>query len=623
MSFFLIPLTAAYLPPRRTEQNYRRTRRSRLAWVWVCVLVLASAPAGVFAAGPPITYVLDLREPASHLVRVTMTVPEAAAGTEIQFPAWNALYQIRDFVRNVQELEAQCDGQPQGLARVDLHSWQSRDRACSSLEIRYAVYANEESVFASVLNQEHSFLNFALLLFYLPWERDRAVRIRFLLPRNWKLVTLLEEGPTPGESSAANYDLLVDSPAEAGEFQEYHYEQGGATYRVVVHASPRDYSSERLLASLQKITAVETALMRDVPFSRYTFILHFPRQGGRGGMEHRNGTAVSLSAAELRNNWGGLEATLAHEFFHLWNVKRIRPQSLEPVDYIHGNDTRDLWFAEGVTNTYEELSLLRAGLISRATFYERLAGEIQRLQERPARHQQSVQQAGREAWLEKYPDFLRPERSISYYNKGALLGFMLDLAIRHASGNTHSLDDVMRRLNEDYARRGRFFAASDLGAIISSVAPAFSDLDRFFTDYVTGTRELDYDTYLGFAGLRLVRAATEKPALGFVPVQSFDGPAYVESIEAGSPAEKAGLQQGDILMGTAPEEQLAQAKPGEKIRLAVRRGRHEFPIEFSPEVSSRTTYRVEEMKDATADQRRVRHGWLAGTTTPVAGAGQR
>jgi predicted metalloprotease with PDZ domain len=623
MNLLLMPLTVAHLLRGSAVGGYRPTRRSRVAWVWACALGLALTPAGLFAAGPPLTYVLDLRLPASHLVRVTMTVPAAAAGTEIQFPAWNALYQIRDFVRNVQELEAQCDGQAQELARVDLHTWQSGSQACASLEIRYAVYANEESVFASVLNQEHSFLNFALLLFYLPRERDRAVRVKFLLPQNWKLATLLEEGPTPGEFTAANYDLLADCPAEAGEFREYHYEQGGATYRVVLHANPSDYSAERLLASLEKITAVETALMRDVPFSRYTFILHFPQQGGSGGMEHQNGTAVSLSAAALHNNWGRLEATLAHEFFHLWNVKRIRPQSLEPVDYIHGNDTCDLWFAEGVTSTYEELSLLRAGLISRETFYEQLARQIQRLQEHPARRNQSAQDAGREAWLEKYPDYLRPERSISYYNKGALLGFMLDLAIRHASGNTHSLDDVMRRLNEDYARRGRFFTESDLRAIISSMGPGFDDVDRFFTDYVRGTRELDYDTYLGFAGLRVVQATTEQPALGFVAVQSFDGPVRVESVEPGSLAEKAGLQPGDILIGTAPQEQLERAKPGEKIRLTVRRGKREFPVEFSPEARSRTTYWVEETKNATTEQRRVQQGWLEGTTTPAPAAGQR
>jgi predicted metalloprotease with PDZ domain len=605
---------------------FHASRRRVGAAGWACLLACVLTPAIASPAGPPVTYVLDLRAPASHLVRVTMTVPQAAPRTEIQFPAWNALYQIRDFVRNVQELETRCDAQPRELTRVDLQTWRSGEETCASLEVRYAVYANEESVFSSVLNEQHSFMNFALLLFYLPRERQRAARVKFLLPENWKLAILLEEGPAPGEFSAANYDVLADSPAEAGEFQDYRYQQSGATYRVVVHADPRDYSAERLLASLQKITAAETALMRDVPFSRYTFILHFPRQGG-GGMEHRNGTAISMSAAELRNHWEALEAVLAHEFFHLWNVKRIRPQNLEPVDYVHGNDTRDLWFCEGVTSAYAELALVRASLITRETFYGRLAEEIRRLQERPARHYQSVEQAGREAWLEKYPDFLRPERSISYYNKGALLAFLLDLGIRHASNNACSLDDVMRRLNDDFARRGRFFTQGDFLGVISGLAPAFTTLHQFVADYITGTRELDYETYLGYAGLRLATAATDQPELGFLAVQSFDGPIQVEAVDPGSGAERAGLQRGDILLEmdgrslhAPPLDQLAGIKPGRKVHFRVRRGRREFPLEFPLEAKRRISYRVEEVSDASPEQRRIRQGWLEGTTTtPTAG----
>src|SRR5205814_5971912 len=152
----------------------------------------------------------------------------------------------------------------------------------------------------------------------------------------------------------------------------------------------------------------------------------------------------------------------ADEFFHLWNVKRIRPQGLEPVDYVHGNDTTELWFSEGVTSTYGELALLRAGLISRQDFYANLAQEIRDLEQRPARKSQSAVEAGREAWLEQYVDYARPEPSISYYNKGELLGYLLDLGIRHATGNRRSLADVMRGLNENFARRGRFFPRADL-----------------------------------------------------------------------------------------------------------------------------------------------------------------
>ena len=570
-------------------------------------------------AGSPIRYVIDLRRPLSHLVQVTMTVPRAQPGTQIQFPAWNNLYQIRDFVRNVQGLEARCDNSAQELARMDLNTWESRSEPCTILEIRYAVYANDESVFSSVLDADHAFLNFALLLFYLPQERSRTARVKFLLPEGWKLATLLE--PEGEEFTASDYDALADSPAEAGRFEEYEFDQGGATYRVVVEGDPSAYSPERLVGSLKKITAAETGLMQDVPFSKYTFILHFSRPGSGGGMEHRNGTAISIPAENLRRNWEGFEATAAHEFFHLWNVKRIRPQGLEPIDYQHGNDTRELWFSEGVTTTYQELVLLRAGMISRRTFYEHLTDEIQRLEERPARRFQSVEQSGREAWLEKYTDYFRPDRSVSYYNKGALLGFVLDLAIRHATHNRRGLDDLMRRLNQDFARRGRFFTQSDLLALVRELAPEWTGAGDFFRDYLSGRRELDYCTYLGFAGLRLETRRRELPAFGFLATQSFDGAIQVESVEPGSNAGMAGLTHGDVLIKmngkpllSPPEDELFRMKPGHKVRFKVRRGKQTLDIAFNPGRKTEVVYLLEEIEHASPDQLQVRRGWLEGKT---------
>lgn len=433
-----------------------------------------------------------------------MSVPTAPPGTRIQFPAWNNLYLMRDFVHNVRGLKARCAGSTLKLARLDRNTWRSGNAPCSNLEVRYAVRANEESPFSSALNAQHAFLNFALLLFYLPDERARALHVKLLLPEGWKLASLLDGHN--GEFTAPNYDVLADSPIEAGHFDDFDFEQGGATFHVVVHDESSGYSSARLLDALQKITATETGLMQDVPFSRYTFILHFARHDASGGMEHASGAAVSVPAAGLDTHWGFLEDTLAHEFFHLWNVKRIRPQGLEPVDYTRGNDTRDLWFSEGVTSAYAELALARAGLISRDLFYQRISEEIGRLEGRPARHTQSVAESGSDAWREGNRKYNRPEHSISYYNKGELLGFLLDLGIRHAARNRRSLDDVMRRLNEDFARHGRFFTEADLQSLVAEIAPSFTGRDAFFRDYVSGTRDLDYTTYLGFAGLRLVTA---------------------------------------------------------------------------------------------------------------------
>ena len=475
----------------------------------------------VLQAAEPIRYQLDLTATEAHLVHVTMNIPGARAGTEIQIPAWNCLYQIRDFVKNVEDLKADCDGEPADLEREDLNTWRGPNRSCHNLALRYSVYADIDGPFDSILDGHHSFLNLAMILFYLPQDRDRAIQVRYLIPAGWKLATLLEgEGY---EFAAANYDALVDSPVEAGHFEELSYPQDlippgataaeakHATIRLIINGDRADYSPGRILDSIKKITAEETQLMQDVPFTRYTFILHFPRDGGStGGMEHRDGTAIAIPASVVRNEQGYLESVAAHEFFHAWNVKRIRPQTLEPIDYIHGNDTRDLWLCEGVTSTYAQLALVRADLIDRDTFYAQVAGAIEVLQGRPARRSQSVETSGREAWLEKYSGYNRRDRSVSYYNKGELLGYLLDLGIRHASDNHAGLDDAMRRLNQDFARRGRYYTLADLSSIIALLAPTF-DLSRFMNEYVRGTQELDYSTYLGYAGLNVVTREEELP----------------------------------------------------------------------------------------------------------------
>ena len=618
------PLRASWLDRLSRAAGSWRCRLSHCRWPawlgWLAVAILVPlARAAAFDPTEPVNYELDLGQPVSHRVRVTMTVPDAVAGTELQFPAWYALYQIRDFIKDVDEIRAACDGRPFTLVVVDVNTRRSPE-GCRRLEVRYQVYATGEPPFSSGLDAEHGFFNPAMLLFYLPRERSRPVRIKVDPPPGWKVATLLEEGRNPVEFTASNFDALADSPIEFGTFDEYSYVQGGATYRVVVHARPADYSSERLLKSLEKITATETALMRDVPVSRYTFIFHFGSHAG-GGMEHANGTAITVSSERLRTNLAALESVAAHEFFHAWNVKRIRPQSLEPIDYVRGNDTRDLWFAEGVTSTYGDLTLLRAGLISPKEFYALVAESIQALEQRPARKFQSAEESGREAWLEKYADYYRPERSISYYNKGELLGFALDLSIRHASGNRRGLDDVMRSLNENFARRHRFFSDGDLERTVREVAPEFAATDAFFRDEVRGTADLDWTTYLGYAGLERSTPTVESPSLGFVAVGGFEGPIRVESVEAGSGADRAGLERGDVLLEMngrpldgPPSDQLGGMKPGEAVSFRVRRGRRTIDLKFNLGRTTETVTRLTEIPHPTPEQLAVRQGWLEGVT---------
>jgi predicted metalloprotease with PDZ domain len=309
----------------------------------------------------------------------------------------------------------------------------------------------------------------------------------------------------------------------------------------------------------------------------------------------------------------------AHEFFHLWNVKRIRPRGLEPIDYIHGNDTSDLWFAEGVTSTYGELTLVRAGLRNRNDFYANLADEIRTLQSRPARTYQSAEDSGRDAWLEKYPDYFRPDRSISYYNKGELLGYLLDLGIRHATRNRSSLDDVMRALNQDFARPGRPFTDADLLTLIARLAPEFTDRDAFFRNYVNGTADLDYRTYLGYAGLYLEMSTRQGAGSGFLALRNFEGPTRVEWVDRGSNAERAGLQPGDTILKLngrplegLPQEALIAAKPGSEVKLTVRRGAQNLDLKFRLGRVEETVYTVQEDSNASPDEVAIRESWLTG-----------
>lgn len=587
--------------------------------------VLFGSMMGTAAEGP-LRYELDLRDTSAHLVHVKMDILQSPSGAEVQFPAWNNLYQILDFVRDVQDLSATCDGRQETLKAVDLDTWASPE-ACTDLELNYEVYANQPGPFSAELNSHGALLNFALLLFYMPKDRERPVRVQFQLPEGWKLVTLLDDGPSAGEYQAADYDRLADSPAIAGKFAEYDYDQSGADYRVIIDADPSDYNAKALLRGLKKITSTETAMMQNVPFKRYTFIFDFPRAPVGGGMEHAYGTVIYVPANETRLSLSEVYAVAAHEFFHLWNVKRIRPQGLEPINYVHGNDTRDLWFCEGVTNTFEELTLLRAGLIKKQEFYKHLASAIQELRSRPARFYQSVEAAGLDAWLEKYPDYFRPERSISYYNKGELLGDLLDIGIVQGSAERYSLDDLMRRLDKEFAQRRRFYTDADLVSIVKQLAPDFP-VAAFFRDDVDGTKPLDFATYFGEAGLDFKVKEVHVPDLGFKSLKSFTGPVQVQTVSPQSSAALAGLQPGDILVKmngqfllSIPDRQLEGMKPGDQVIFSIERAGHSLDVTFPLGSKTADKYEVNEMRHASKEQRAVRRGWLDGKTLESSRAG--
>ncbi|MCL6481783.1 MAG: hypothetical protein K6U02_08650 [Firmicutes bacterium] len=487
-------------------------RAAQLLWTaWLVLLCAATAQASI-------QYQVSLKQRQEHRFIVWMTVPDVTGELVVQMPAWNALYQIRDFAHRVQNVRAYQlhdagSAVPVAVRKRDKLTWVVAGRG--TLRLEYAVFWDEASPFSSQLNTEHAFLNLATLLFYVPTRRHEDVRIAFTdLRDGWRIATAL-----PAEDAftfrAASYDLLVDAPVEISAFSEFRFEVNGARIRVVVHGS---YARDRLEADLRRIVAYQTQLMREVPFEEFLFLYHFGEGGG--GMEHANSTAIFAGSHDSSAH------VSAHEFFHLWNVKRIRPQGLEPVDYSRENYTRALWFAEGVTSTYADYTLVRSGLWSPRQFYNSLAQELDELESRPAHHWKSAEEASLDAWHEGYRLYRRPDLSISYYNKGYLLGVLLDILIRDLSDNRASLDDVLRYLNETYARKGRFYEESEgiqqaVEVVVlragSASAVARPRIVEFFARYVAGTDPLPADEWLERAGLRRERNGGRSTIVEMVP----------------------------------------------------------------------------------------------------------
>lgn len=602
----------------------RRPRNAAIAGVahlLFCVAVLTlSLGANVWSET---VYTISFANPEQHLVEVQIVLPPGADQRELQLPVWNALYQIRDFAQYVNWSRAR-DNSGKALSIREMHNglWRLQG-AANGATVEYQVYVDSPGPFGAQFNNHHAFLNLAQVLMYPIDARYSPMTLRFSkIPSGWRIATPLQNAQ--GTFQAENYDRLVDSPFEISDFAEKDFDEASAHFRVIIDADPADYDADKITANLHKIVSAAITWMDDRPFDSYTFFYHFPRGPAGGGMEHAYSTAIELNADSIRQSLYPFNAVTAHEFFHLWNVKRIRPRTLEPIDYTNANYTRALWFSEGVTSTVEGIIELRAGLLDEKQHLNNLGDEITELEHRPAHLTQSAEDSSLDAWLEGFSYYRRPERSVSYYNKGDLLGVMLDLAVRDASHGHASLREVLQWMNANYAKKHRFFDDSQ-GVREAAEAVSHADLGWFFTKYVSGTDEIPWNDFLRTVGLRAEPAATTVPDPGFLASRNFDGPMSVVAVTSGSDAERAGLHVGETIVelqgkpaGEESSQQLARLQPGDTVVVKVRSRRGaERELKWNVAGRQETVYEVKDLDQITPEQHARRAAWLKGEAQPA------
>jgi len=590
---------------------------------WAATRVTCSSP--ISAQPQPTEYFVSLADNARHLAHVSIRFPQVNGTVTLDMPVWNALYQVRDFAANVENVRAtDATGRSTALVNLKTSQWEMTPPT-GCVVVDYDIHLDVGGPFGSELTGEHGFFNWAMVLMYAPATRSQNMSIQLLdVPPSWGMhdVHVLGDAPVGKVKQAVGiahgYDDLADSPAEVGAFQQFDFQQDGATYHVVVHADSKDYDSAKLQDTLRKITHAAVDWMADRPFTEYTFLYHFPRGHGAGGMEHAYGTAIDLNADRIGGGMMPVTSVSSHEFFHLWNVKRIRPQSLEPIDYQRAMDTRALWFSEGVTSTVGDLMLARAGLMSDRQYIDRVASEINELQSRPAHQWQSAEDSSLDAWFEGGAFYRSPQRSISYYNKGEVLGVLLDLRIRQLTQGRKSLRDLFHWMNENYAKKGLAFPDSD-GVQHAAETITGQSFGEFFHDFVAGVREIPYSDFFTFVGLQVAETTYQTMTPGFTTTTFMGGQLEVTTVDAGSEGERAGVAIGDRITevngnpATAPlEDQFAKLRPGTQVRFRLINPHGQREVKLKLTSRNEQVYILQDLPSVTSEQRAHREAWIHG-----------
>src|SRR3989441_311019 len=562
------------------------------------------------ARGVSIEYTVAFKNPTSHVYDVEIQIKGIRdASVSVSMPAWSpGIYRIENYARNVQDFRAtNTRNQALSSEQTDKQTWRIAKQNAEDVEVRYQVYS-------TLLTDQMADFAPPSVFMYAVGQKHVPCSVKYNTPGGWKVYTGLEK--KGDRYYASDYDILIDAPAFiGGEFKVMEFETGGARHHLVFSKPNISMSAAQVSSDIQDIVEAATAIFGKLPYKDYTFLFKVQPQA-TNSVEHLNSTHITVGENDFvtQTNYRQTLSTVAHEFFHLWNIKRIRPAVLGPFDYTREVHTRLLWMSEGITSYYADLLLERSGIDLPVEYFGRMGALIDSMEHAPGRRMMSAEEASWNAWLRSDN---AESTTISYYIKGELIGLLLDIEIRARTKNQKGLDDVMRYLMDNYANKGIGFPEDGFLKAIETVAG--SDFHEFYHALAQSHDELDYNRYLRQAGLSTEVAL--QPAsiyLGIEFEQAESNLVRVRRVVANSPAERARLDVGDILIAMNDDRlafenfrsRLHSHTIGETIKLTVMRGQRLLTTNIVPVEFQEERWQLNENTRPTPEQLQLKNAWL-------------
>lgn len=563
----------------------------------------------------------------THNFDVTLEFETSAEKVKLVMPVWSpGHYLVEEYAKDISGVAAAdaATGSQLEVTKVSKNTWNVSTGGAQKLRVTYSAYASSLDDTRSYLDGSMAIINGTSVFVYPEGMERTPIRVKLLAPESWKQVATGLEQVGHLEFAAPDYDILVDSPIQAGNQTLRSFFVRGVEHQVSIDGTP-PIDIDTFVNDLKRIVEGTIPVFDHVPYKRYVFLIDFTDRGG-GGLEHLNSTVcVAPRLNYVSKEEYDLSLSLySHEFFHAWNVKRMRPKGLGPFDYSKETLTKSLWIAEGITSYYDDLILRRSGIYDVAEYLDALSLNFDTMKSLPGARVQSAQESSFDSWIKYYrADENYPNVGLSYYVQGAVVGWMLDLETLRATSAAKNLDDIMKKVyQETYLKEGRGYTDEEFEAAAVSVGG--EGLREIFDSRVKGTKDVDYDRFLGYVGLSLAPKREHTKEEGFLGAR-LDGNSNVTTVMAGSPAERMGLAFEDEVLAVnglrLNSERISyfvgSLKPGDSLNLTVaRNGRL---TELKGEAGQRPVfeYRIRPLKEADEGQKALFRSWLLAEWSPA------